>query len=379
MQGFNAILVYDVSGEQILFCHRKKEPYKEKYNFVGGKIEEKENGFAAAYRELFEETGITKEDIELHHLMDFTYHAQQFYLEIYVGRLNKEVELVTEKNPLIWMNQSENFFDIDKFAGDGNIGHIIRIVRGYGFGEKEVKRNYLQIKDKFIGIDGCKGGWIAAILDENGLQMEKHQTLENLVMAHSGFSECLIDMVIGLQEKREDIRPDSDARKIISKRASTIFPAPCRQAVYADMVAEKYDLNLQILGKKFTPLTLGIMPKIREVDEFFDNYPIYKNVLKESHPEVCFSRLLGETIMTKKNTVEGIEERINLLSRFIPIDRAYLIAKEKEFKCSQDDLLDAICLAVTGVLVQGGNCERVPEKPMKDSKGLLMQMVIPRL
>lgn len=379
MQGFNAILVYDASGEQILFCHRTKEPYKGKYNFVGGKIEEKENGFAAAYRELFEETGITKEDIELHHLMDLTYHARQFYLEIYVGRLKKDIELVAEKHPLIWLNQSEDFFDTDKFAGHGNIGHIIRIVQGYGFGVKEIKQDYLQIRNKFIGIDGCKGGWIAAILDKHGLKMEKHQILENLVMTHPDFSECLIDMVIGLQEKKEEIRPDSYARKIISKRASTIFPAPCRQAIYADTVAEKYDLNQKILGKKFTPLTLGIMPKMREVDEFLEKYPNYKNVLKESHPEVCFSRLLGETIMTKKNSVEGIEERIKILSRFVPIDREYLLAKEKEFKCSMDDLLDAICLAVAGVLVQDGKCERVPEEPMRDARGLLMQMIIPRL
>ena len=34
MQGYNAILVYDFSDEQILFCHRVKEPYKGKYNLV---------------------------------------------------------------------------------------------------------------------------------------------------------------------------------------------------------------------------------------------------------------------------------------------------------------------------------------------------------
>ena len=51
------------SGEKLLFCKRMKDPYKGKYNLVGGKIEPSEDGFVAAYRELEEETGITKEQV----------------------------------------------------------------------------------------------------------------------------------------------------------------------------------------------------------------------------------------------------------------------------------------------------------------------------
>lgn len=147
MQGYNAILVYDFSGEQILFCHRVKEPYKGKYNLVGGKIEAGENGFAAAYRELYEETGISQEDIELHHLMDLTYYEREFYLEIYTGRLKNEVELVAEKNPLRWISRAENFFDTEKYAGDGNIGHIVRITEGHGFGVKDEAGRWVQWSD----------------------------------------------------------------------------------------------------------------------------------------------------------------------------------------------------------------------------------------
>ena len=125
MQGYNAILVYDEAEEKLLFCYRMKDPYKGKYNFVGGKIEENEDGTAAAYRELYEETGITQEDIELYHLMDMTYYSDQFYLEIYAGKLKNKVKLTAEKNPLCWMDKNENFFDADRFAGDGNIGHIV--------------------------------------------------------------------------------------------------------------------------------------------------------------------------------------------------------------------------------------------------------------
>ena len=133
MRGYNAILIYDTSGERLLFCHRRKEPYMGKYNFVGGKIEAGEDGFTSAYRELFEETGITREDVSLSHLMDLTYYVSDFYLEIYAGRLKHPVKLIEEKNPLVWFQETEDFFNVEKFAGDGNIGHILRIAKKYGF------------------------------------------------------------------------------------------------------------------------------------------------------------------------------------------------------------------------------------------------------
>lgn len=134
MQGYNCIMVYGEDGDRLLFCKRLKDPYEGKYNLVGGKIEDGENGFDAAYRELEEETGITRRHIELSHMMDFTYYNQNCYVEIYVGRLKTGVELRQEPHPLCWMSLDENFFDLDKFAGEGNIGHMVQQVNDYGTG-----------------------------------------------------------------------------------------------------------------------------------------------------------------------------------------------------------------------------------------------------
>lgn len=135
MQGLNCIVVYHQDGERLLFCKRTKNPYKGKYNLVGGKIEPQETGFTAAYRELFEETGIRREQIMLHHMMDFTYYNQDCYVEIYAGRLAAEVTLIEEKQPLLWMREEEeNFFDLNRFAGEGNIGHMLEQVKTFGMG-----------------------------------------------------------------------------------------------------------------------------------------------------------------------------------------------------------------------------------------------------
>lgn len=124
MKRMNVIAVFNKDLIKTLMCKRKKEPYKNLYNFVGGKIE-KDNSVEEAYRELKEETNITKKDIDIVHLMDIFYYKADIELEIYYGVLKNEVNLIEELNKLNWIDMKENFFDYNKFAGEGNIGHIM--------------------------------------------------------------------------------------------------------------------------------------------------------------------------------------------------------------------------------------------------------------
>ena len=125
MQGYNLIAVFDKSAGKMLMCRRKKDPYKGLSNFVGGKIEQGEDGFDAAYRELYEETAITRDCITLTHLMDFTYYLDDCYVQVYVGRVNREVQVSGDENELYWSELDHDFFDHVKYAGEGNIGHIM--------------------------------------------------------------------------------------------------------------------------------------------------------------------------------------------------------------------------------------------------------------
>lgn len=128
MQGYNVIVVFNPQLDRMLMCHRKKEPYKNLSNFVGGKIEQDETGIAAAYRELKEETSISADDISLTHLVDFTYPLDNCYVEVYVGRLTKEVTVAGDENELYWSDFNHNFFDSKQYAGYGNIGHIMELI-----------------------------------------------------------------------------------------------------------------------------------------------------------------------------------------------------------------------------------------------------------
>ena len=112
-------------------CKRAKEPYKGKYNLVGGKINPGENKMDAAYRELGEETGIKKNDIDLTHILNFQYPINGTELEVYAGKLNKDVKLIEEVNELCWINKNENFADQEKYAGEGNIAYMVEQAKLY--------------------------------------------------------------------------------------------------------------------------------------------------------------------------------------------------------------------------------------------------------
>ena len=129
MKKYNIIVIFNKELNKTLMCKRTKEPYKGMFNLVGGKFEKENDGLNEAYRELFEETGICNNDISLIHFMNIEYITFNKMIEIYYGILNKDVHLIEEVNKLEWIDMNDNFFDMQKYAGEGNIGHIIEEIK----------------------------------------------------------------------------------------------------------------------------------------------------------------------------------------------------------------------------------------------------------
>lgn len=214
---------------------------------------------------------------------------------------------------------------------------------------------------------------------ENGqLSVQRFDTISQLIKRHPSFDAFLIDMPIGLQETGEEKRPDADARKMLKGRASSIFPVPARQPVYARGESLQKQANLKVLGKSLSKQSMFIIPKIRELDEFLESHPKYKNVICECHPELSFALLNGEALQTRKYGIEGFEEREKILSKYLPPEMLTgLWERAKELKCKPDDVMDAVCLAVVAALKAQGKSATVPPHPETDARGLRMQIIIP--
>ena len=114
------------------------------------------------------------------------------------------------------------------------------------------------------------------------------------------------------------------------------------------------------------------------MDEFLKDNPEYRGKILESHPEVDFARMNGFVVLSRKKEEPGPSERIHILTEYLnKRDLFGMYGKAKQLGCGQDDLIDAICLAVTAALHAHGQSEILPEKPKSDETGLVMQLTVP--
>lgn len=231
---------------------------------------------------------------------------------------------------------------------------------------------------KSLGIDACQGGWAVFILHPGGrYEFERHAIIGEIVSRHAGAASMLIDIPIGLAESAADRRPDAALRTRLKGKASSVFETPCRQAVYAATRPEARAANTLVLGKSLSAQSLCFSHKIREVDEFLSHHPHYVDRLRESHPEYAFALLNGgRPILSRKVEPAGLAERLAVLRRHFPqAPQALEAVRQSGFPDSTlNDFLDAMVLAVMGLMGSARGFETIPENPPRDPQGLRMEI-----
>lgn len=232
-----------------------------------------------------------------------------------------------------------------------------------------------------VGVDGCKAGWFAvSIHDYDKWELRIYKSIKDLCREYAASDTILVDIPIGLKDigMRERLC-DLTARKMLGPgRGSSVFPVPCREAVHTVTYHEANKINKQVLGRGLSKQTWGIVPKIREVDVFVVNNESIRGRLKESHPEVCFYALSGQPMQYSKKRKKGAEERIDVLRKLYQntneiIEFALNNYLRKEL--ALDDIIDALCLAISGLQGLERGFTVVPQTPEKDANGLDMQIV----
>ncbi len=231
---------------------------------------------------------------------------------------------------------------------------------------------------QFIGIDGARAGWILLVLDEQGVSHHLVPALADALPLLQTATVALIDMPIGIVgEGIEERRVDPKSRKLLGPRSSSVFPMPCREALAESAYPEASAVNFQVSGRKLSKQTWNIMPKIDEVDVLVRMHSHI--ALKESHPEVCFTGLNQMMPMPhNKKTSEGFTDRLRVLKRYLPNARAAFNAVRKQHTRSMladDDIIDAMVLAVTARRGHAQGFESVLGETQLDPLGLPMDVV----
>ena len=230
-----------------------------------------------------------------------------------------------------------------------------------------------------MGVDGCRGGWLAIRLDINqSWKVEIFQDFAALWSCHRNSALILVDIPIGLPEDTNDRICDRAARAILGPRRASVFPVPCRAAVYAPDYGAAIKINERVTGKRIFRATWNLIPRMRQVDEILRADLQARRVIREAHPEVLFWGLnRGKPIAFPKKTEDGEAERLEALESVYPPAKALFSEAVETLTggaAARDDLLDALAAAITG-LIGGAKLQTLPASPERDAHGLPMEMV----
>ena len=232
----------------------------------------------------------------------------------------------------------------------------------------------------YIGIDGCRAGWLYIRLDKNcSYDFGLLESIKELPKIAAWESVICIDIPIGLREKdtRERLC-DTEARKLLKKKGSSIFPALSRLSLDAGDYQTASELNFKFTGRKLSKQSFALSKKIKEVDDFIQTSEKKYHIL-ECHPELCFLALNDfEPLQYSKKEKNGRAEREKILSNHLTSARSVIDKVSQRFLRKQvafDDILDALVTAVAATFEE--RLLAVPRLPETDEKNIEMKIVYP--
>lgn len=226
-----------------------------------------------------------------------------------------------------------------------------------------------------VGADGCRGGWFWVRITGPSFEVGVSGNVDQLCKRHMDAARICIDIPIGLPNCSERRRCDTEARRLLGPKASSVFSAPCRQVLgHTDYVAA-CEASRIATGRALSKQSFSIVPKIREVDHFLRGHRHDIDRLIEAHPEVCFLGMADTPMKHSKKRSAGTEERLDVLQTLWPDARSCFAVANDRFpraEVSRDDIVDAIACALTAH--NSESTLALPDTPQVDSEGLPMRI-----
>ncbi len=226
------------------------------------------------------------------------------------------------------------------------------------------------------GVDGCPAGWLLLRQAGSTIHSQVHESAADLFEAAADCRILMIDIPIGLAEDgpREC---DVEARRLLGRRGSSVFPTPVRAALEGRSYAEACALSRARCGKGLSKQTYAILDRIRDVDASLRGSEALRARVREVHPELCFCVWNGsEPMQHAKRTAEGARDRKALIAQVFGSEAFGRVrAKQRPGMVADDDILDAFAALWTAGRATRGEAHIVPGVPSRDSYGLPMEMV----
>ncbi|CAM5219297.1 Threonine dehydratase OS=Bosea thiooxidans OX=53254 GN=SAMN05660750_00769 PE=4 SV=1 [Bosea thiooxidans] len=230
------------------------------------------------------------------------------------------------------------------------------------------------------GVDGCRGGWIAALFDTS--RPECPPMVRVLPRFDDLFADAVpdivaVDMPIGLPERVQGSGrgPEQLVRPLLGARQSSVFAIPARCAVEAADYAEACARALAASDppRKVSKQGFHLFPKIREIDRLLRGEPALSERVFEIHPELAFRMMRGATLAHPKK-IKGVVNPAGLCERRGLLVAAGIPAATAEARpprgAAGDDLLDALAALVVARHIAAGRGRPFPDPPGRDSHGL---------
>ena len=221
----------------------------------------------------------------------------------------------------------------------------------------------------YLGIDGCKYGWICAQLKNEAISLTLLGHINEVKKVDS--QRIFIDIPIGLSDQFNTRTIDFELRKLLSKkRKSSVFTPPIREALEAPTYQLGNQINKSISGKGISIQAWNIGHKIKEVNQFLSQNRFYQKKMSESHPELCFELLNNGPLNHSKKTLSGMEERIKIINKYINISFQEIrnFGKEcKSDKAKLDDIIDAIVLSLSAMRWEMSGKRQITQEKEKDT------------
>ena len=119
--------------------------------------------------------------------------------------------------------------------------------------------------ERVAGVDGCRNGWVVASLAADGALHPRVEMVESFgAVLDLGFAAVGVDMPFQLLE--DGPRPDeTEARRLLGPRRSSIFPSPIRAVLDCIDYAEALEVSRRLSGRGLSKQAWNLVPKIIEV------------------------------------------------------------------------------------------------------------------